>query len=176
MLGGVNEMRSFKILLLLPLLLFFTSCFQKKAYTQPLIEGIFASEESFKLEEKEYTGAKLIVTEITLKEFNQANKLNVLQDFSLAVDERKYYSFQFYFLDNENEIPIDMKFEKKCNPHATGPDLYYISLVVPNKDEKLHYTASLRVGLQTPEVLGCYNLHINYEYEYTSIHLNSLEA
>ena len=54
--------------------------------------------------------------------------------------------------------------------------LYYISLEVPNKDEKLHYTASLQVGLQTPEVLGYYYLHINYEYEYISIHLNSLEA
>ena len=169
-------MRSFKILLLLPLLLFFTSCFQKKAYTQPLTEGIFISEESFTLEEKEYKGSKLIVSEITLKEFNQANKLNVLQDFSLAVNERKYYSFQFYFLDNENEIPIDIKFEKKCNPHATGPDLYYISLEVSNKEENLHYTASLRVESPTPNVPDCYYLRIDYEYDYISIHFKSLEA
>lgn len=169
-------MRFYKILLILPLLLLFTSCFQKKAYIHPLTEGIFTSQESFTLEDKEYSGSKLIVSEITLKEFNQANKLNVLQDFSLTLDERKYYSFQFYFSDNENETPIDMKFEKRCNPHTTGPDLYYISLDIPNKKETIHYIASLRVEMPTSNVPGYYYLHIDYEYEDISIHFNSLEA
>ncbi|MCM1131233.1 MAG: hypothetical protein NC310_07000 [Roseburia sp.] len=139
-------MKSFKILASLLLLFLFTSCLKKNAYTKPLIEGIFTSEESFTIEEKEYTASKLIVSEITLKEFNQANKLNVLQDFSLKTEKRKYYSFQFYFLDNQNEIPIDMHFLKKCNPHATGSDIYIIGLEIPNGNENLHYTLDLHVA------------------------------
>ncbi|MDE6408220.1 MAG: hypothetical protein K2K50_06415, partial [Anaeroplasmataceae bacterium] len=162
-------------LFLLPLLLLFTGCFQKKAYIQPLSEGIYVFEEKFTLEEKEYTGSKLIISEISLKEFNQANKLNVLQDYALNVDDRKFYSFQFYFLEDQIEIPISMKFEKKCNPYATGPDIYIISLDVPNGDESKHYDADLHVALLGPDQPYYYYLSIDYG-RYKSIGLKYLKA
>lgn len=168
-------MKNIRLLLFLPFLFLFTSCFQKKAYIDPLCAGVYTSTESFIVEQKEFTGTKLIVTEITLKEFNDTNAINALQDFSLKAGERKYYSFQFYFLNNQEEFPVTMKFEKKCNPHATGPNVYIISIEIPDMDETLHYSASLIVNKHNTENFTEYYLGIDAT-PHIGIHLKPIDT
>lgn len=152
------------IILLLPLLL--TGCFQKKAYTNPINEGTYISENDFSIQQKEYS-MKLIVKEITKDDFFLAKNKNVLQDFSLSLQERKYYSFEFYVLDHQNEIPLSMSFVKKCNPHAVGPNLFYIEFNFSIEEQQISYEATLR------NENNDYFLSIDDSQEDINIHLHS---
>lgn len=160
----MKKIKFLLIILLLPLLL--TSCFRKKAYTVPIHDGTYLSEESFLLHQKEYS-MKLIVKEITKDDFSLAKNENVLQDFSLSLQERKYYSFEFYLLNDLNEIPLSMSFVKKCNPHAVGPNLFYIEITFPIEEQQVSYEAKLR------NESNDYFLSIDDLKEEMNIHLHS---
>ncbi|MDE7106235.1 MAG: hypothetical protein K2O22_03630 [Anaeroplasmataceae bacterium] len=156
-------MKHLKLLLLLLIPLLLTSCFTKKDYTKSLISGEFISEEPFSFKKKDYTGIKLIVKEITKDEFSLSKKENTLQDFSLSLEERKYYSVQFYLLVDQDEIPVSMHFYKKCNPYATGPDVYIIKLDLPNEEIITSFSADFMISdwgvSDTTQERFCYRLY-----------------
>lgn len=156
-------MKHLKLLLLLLIPLLLTSCFQKKAYTTPLSAGEFISEESFSFKNKDYIGMKLIIKEISKEEYNLSKTENTLQDFSLSLEERKYYSIKFYLLVDQNEIPVTMHFDKKCNPYATGPDVYIIKLDLPNEEKITSYSADFMISVwvvsDTPQERFYYRLY-----------------
>ncbi|MDE6655950.1 MAG: hypothetical protein K2J85_03060 [Anaeroplasmataceae bacterium] len=139
-------MKHLKLLLILLLPLLFTSCFQKAAYTTQLMAGEYMSEEPFSFKNKDYTGMKLIAKEISKEDYNLSKTENTLQDFSLPLQERKYYSFEFYLLDDQNEIPISMHFDKKCNPYASGPDIYILKSDLPDEEKLISCPADFRVS------------------------------
>lgn len=154
-------MKRWKIFLILTLPLLCMSCFQKKAYTTPLYAGNFISEKPFSFNQKEYTGIKLITTEISKDDYTLSNSENTLKDYSLPVQERKYYSLEFYLLDHQKEIPIRMIFDKKCNPHETGPNVYHLKIDLPCENEFKTYGARLLVLSPTLEDTIYYHLSFN---------------
>ncbi|MDE7263179.1 MAG: hypothetical protein K2N64_00780 [Anaeroplasmataceae bacterium] len=138
-------------------IIFLTSCFSKSSYTTPIQSGVYTSNESFSLDDQEYTGMKAIFVEISNKEFQENKPFNTLEDYALSAKERKYYSCLFYFLQEETEIPAPMQFTKKCNPYADGPNVYFLTIEIPHKEEVLQCFASLHIQSNQEE-----NLYLIY--------------
>lgn len=153
-------MKHLKLFIIFFIPLFMTGCFQKRAYTLPLVSGEYISEEPFSFNNRDYIGMRLIVKEISNEEFTSSKKENTLQDFSLPVEERKFYSIKFFLLEEQNEIPVSMHFKKKCNPHATGPNLYIITLDIPVDDKTTSYSADFRIAEGISQDPSSYYLNI----------------
>lgn len=134
-----------KWIILLGLLFLLTGCFQKKAYTLPILPGSFTNETEFEIQDTKYTGIKLSIDEITSDQFNMESQTNALADFSLSLSERKYYSCNISFLQQEKEIQTPIHFVEKCNPHAMGPNRYILTIDLPFETTTISCSCNLIV-------------------------------
>lgn len=133
-------------------------------HNRNILTGVFISDESFSCENNYYSAIRLEVNEITEVTFDEANFVDVIEDFSTPIANRKYYSFVFSLKFSGGDYEYkQMRFIQKGN-QGTGPDSYIISLMLfdGSSDSEynclLHFTTYYEINVkhQTSEPNGEY--------------------